>query len=156
MSDDVLSIIPTDPTWQPTEAAADRAIAILEGLAPGAGDLDVEIEADFYDKITPVDPADNLARIGCPRCGRDIDLDWWHDLVETAVDEEDGFDTLDVVVPCCESTVSLNDLDYDWPAGFASFEIAVWNPDRGQLTDAELAAVAAALGHPVRQVMAHI
>lgn len=33
MSDDVLSVIPTDPQWQPDQAAADRTVAIVAELA---------------------------------------------------------------------------------------------------------------------------
>jgi hypothetical protein len=45
---------------------------------------------------------------------------------------------LDVTVPCCGSTVSLNDLDYDWPAGFARFVVEARNPRVGNLSDAEM------------------
>jgi hypothetical protein len=47
-------------------------------------------------------------------------------------------------------------LDYDWPCGFARFEVAAWNPSRDWFTDDELALFADALGHDVRQIMAHI
>ncbi|MBV6697387.1 hypothetical protein [Kitasatospora aureofaciens] len=32
MSDDVLSVIPTDPSWQPAPAAAERAVALVAEL----------------------------------------------------------------------------------------------------------------------------
>jgi hypothetical protein len=35
VSDDVLSVIPTDPHWQPEQGAADRSASIVEDLAPG-------------------------------------------------------------------------------------------------------------------------
>jgi hypothetical protein len=45
------------------------------------------------------------------------------------------------------SAFPLNDLDYCWPAGFASFRLAAWNPGRGGfLPGAELVEIAAALG----------
>jgi hypothetical protein len=68
----------------------------------------------------------------------------------------EGFVDLTAAVPCCGRRVSLNELDYDWPCGFARFELALWNPGRGWLTDEELSAVAHALGHPVCQIFAHI
>ncbi|WP_030677653.1 hypothetical protein [Streptomyces cellulosae] len=52
--------------------------------------------------------------------------------------------------------VSLDALDYDWPCGFARFEIAIWNPERAWFSDEELTAIGHALGHPVQQVRAHI
>ncbi|OLZ69501.1 hypothetical protein AV521_18505 [Streptomyces sp. IMTB 2501] len=48
----------------------------------------------------------------------------------------------------------MNDLAYDWPCGFARFEISIWNPGRSWLSDSELAAVGEALGYPVRQILA--
>ncbi|MFF4273039.1 hypothetical protein [Streptomyces sp. NPDC001536] len=119
MSDNVLSVIPTDPHWQPERPAADRAVALVTALTGGlAVDTDVEIDVDWYDEPAVVDSGQNLSRIGCPHCRGSIDL--------------------------------------DWPCGFARFEIAAWNPERNPLTDEELAAVATALGHPVRQICAHI
>ncbi|MFE6908445.1 hypothetical protein [Streptomyces erythrochromogenes] len=155
MSDDVLSVIPTDPGWQPGQEAADRAFALVEGLAPGVVDgVDVEIDVTWHDAVTAVDCGGNLVRIGCPLCGASIDTQWWADLLEDHCD--DGFATLDTVTPCCAGATALDALHYEWPCGFARFEIAVWNPERLWFDDAELAAVADALGHPVKQVRARI
>ena len=49
-----------------------------------------------------------------------------------------------------------DDVEFDWPCAFARFEIAVWNPSCPDFGDLELAAVAAALRHPVTQVRAHL
>ncbi|GGV90027.1 hypothetical protein [Streptomyces massasporeus] len=155
MSDDVLSVIPTDPHWQPEQAAADRTASIVEDLAPGLPDgVDVEIDVTWHDTLTVVDCGQNLQKIGCPHCGASIDIEWWADLLEAHCD--DGFVTLAVVVPCCGTATSLDALDYDWPCGFARFEIAIWNPERAWFSDEELAAIGEALGHPVQQVRAHI
>ncbi|MET9881184.1 hypothetical protein ABZZ36_42415 [Actinacidiphila glaucinigra] len=40
--------------------------------------------------------------------------------------------------------------------GFARFRIEVLHPDRSWLTDEELAALADALAHPVRQILIHV
>ena len=154
MSEAVLSVIPTDPHWQPEEAGALRAQALVTELVGGlAPDTDVEIDVDWYDLPSVVDSAQNLERIGCPRCRGAIDLEWWADLIE---DHEDGFPTLDATVPCCGADVSLAQLDFHWPCGFARFEIAVWNPETDTLSEVQLNSVARALGHPVRQIRAHI
>ncbi|MFG2364252.1 hypothetical protein ACGFY3_21775 [Streptomyces mirabilis] len=155
MSDDVLSVIPTDPYWQPERAAADRTAALVADLAPGLPEgVDVEIDVDWYDTPAVVDCGQNLMRIRCPRCAASIDTQWWGDLLETHC--EDGFGTLAIEVPCCGAATSLDALDYDWPCGFARFEIAVWNPERLWFSDEELTVLGDALGHPVRQIRAHI
>ncbi|MCE3033276.1 hypothetical protein LXA70_22100, partial [Streptomyces sp. CMSTAAHL-2] len=92
MSDDVLSIIPTDPWWQPERAAGERAGALATELAPGLPDgVAAETEVTWYDTPTPVDCGVNLERIGCPRCGGSIDTEWWADLLEAH--DEGGFAT---------------------------------------------------------------
>ncbi|GLX00982.1 hypothetical protein [Microtetraspora sp. NBRC 16547] len=155
MSDDVLSVIPTDPYWQPDQAAADRTAAMVAELTPGApGGVDVEINVEWHDKPTFVDCGENLERIGCPRCGASINTDWWIELMDAHY--EDGFASLAVQVPCCCAKSSLDALEYDWPCGFARFEIAIWNPARPWLSDEELISLGTTLGHPLRQIRAHI
>ncbi|MER5429638.1 hypothetical protein [Streptomyces sp. NPDC002588] len=165
MSEDILSVIPTDPHWQPTQQAADRTVTLArqlshedpDGLAPGnapAPDPDLQIDVDWYDAPTPVDAGDNLERITCPHCAAQIPVTWFLDLLETHC--ETGFPTLATVVPCCDTATTLDALHYDWPCGFARFEIAVWNPEHVWFTDEQLTALGAVLGHPVRQIRAHI
>ncbi|MFD7555578.1 MULTISPECIES: hypothetical protein [unclassified Streptomyces] len=155
MSDDVLSIIPSDPRWQPDRDAVDRVIALVEELTPGVADgVDVEIDVTWHDVVTAVDCGGNLERIGCPLCEAAIDREWWGDLLEAHCDN--GFTTLAIEVPCCGGSTTLDALDYDWPCGFARFEIAMWNPERLWFSEDELAALADRLGHPVKQIRAHI
>ncbi|BAJ25962.1 MULTISPECIES: hypothetical protein [Kitasatospora] len=153
MSDDVLSIIPSDPRWQPNREAVDRVVALVEDLVPGRAD-DMEVDVRWHDTVTVVDCGENLERIGCPLCQAAIDTEWWSDLLEAHCD--DGFTTLAVEVPCCGGSTTLDVLDYDWPCGFARFEIAIWNPERSWFREDELTALADRLGHPVRQIRAHI
>lgn len=156
MSDNVLSVIPTDPHWQPAQDAADRTKALVTSSADrdAPSGVDVEIDVTWHDVIAVVDCGSNLERIGCPHCGESIDTEWWADLLDAHSD--DGFTSLTAHVPCRGVESSLNALEYDWPCGFARFEIAVWNPERNWFTDDELKAFADVLGHPVRQIMARI
>jgi hypothetical protein len=155
MSDNVLSVIPADLDWQPTSEAADAAMAVLQRLAPQLdGFVTTEYRTTWHEQVAAVDCGGNLERIECPACQNAIDVDWWADLLEERF--ETGFTNLTVTVPCCGAEVSLNDLRYDWPCGFARFELEAWNPNRDWLTADELAQLAAALGCDVRQVLAHI
>jgi len=60
-------------------------------------------------------------------------------------------------VPCCGAVVALDSLRYDWPVGFARFEVCAMNPSRAryELGGAELDELAGLLGHPVAQILAH-
>ena len=152
MSDDILSVVPTDPRWQPDEAAGQRAEEVVRGLvATLDGYVEPEFETTWSELVQTVDCGANLSRITCPHCAGELDVDWFRDL------GNDGeLTTLDVVVPCCSTATTLDTLAYDWPCAFARFEIAVWNPSRQDFDEVDLAAVAQALGHPVTQVRAHV
>jgi hypothetical protein len=83
-----------------------------------------------------------------------VDLDWVFEEIDR---RRDALDRLEVLLPCCGQTSSLNDLMYDWPMGFARFEITVLNGtwDRYELDQDELDRLGALLGHPVRQILDH-
>ncbi|MDO4259034.1 MAG: hypothetical protein Q4C87_05875 [Actinomycetaceae bacterium] len=150
MSDTFLHIIPTEPLWVPSAAAADRAIAVLAELSPDAE----RISAERTSQPRFIHQGSNFESLRCPRCGEALDLGWWGDVMDEAY--EGGFTDLAVAMPCCGESASLNDVEYDWPAGFACFVLDVANPARSWLTEDELEVLAEALGHPVRQVMSRV
>lgn len=57
----------------------------------------------------------------------------------------------------CAAVVPLDGLHYDWPIGFARFEMSAMNPTRAQyeLDTVELVRLADPPGHPVAQIPAH-
>jgi hypothetical protein len=83
---------------------------ILAGIPQGA---DPNIEIEFLPRIRVAHLHENLRRIGCPRCGNQIDLEWFERLTDLTSPSPDGFDDLTTTVPCCGHLVSLADLDYD-------------------------------------------
>jgi hypothetical protein len=54
------------------------------------------------------------------------------------------------VTPCCGSRVSLNDLRYEWPAGFARLVLEAWNPNVTRLDEEEVSKLEEVLGAPLR------
>jgi len=122
-------IIPTDPFWLPSPAACDAVGSALRR----------------HPSIAFLDPGAPFNAIGCPACGAAIAEHWWRERMEAGYDaERDAYEVLTVEPPCCGRFVSLNDLAYEPPAGFARVEVAAGRGD--------LARVAAALGHAVRLV----
>jgi hypothetical protein len=154
VSDNYIRLIPTAPTWEPEADAADVATQYVAGLFAGSGDTADEVTHEFYGKVAVIDAGVNTESAKCSRCGAPVDLAWVFDVIEQ---RSDDLSELDVVLPCCGETSSLNDLEYDWPMGFATFEICVLNGSRDQyqLQLDELERLSSLLGHPVRQVLAH-
>jgi hypothetical protein len=153
VSDFVLTIISSDPAWVPSGDLADRALRVFGRLVPAA----TEVKAEFFDGIHFVDQGSNFESVSCPQCGELLDEAWWSEQMDAAWSARASrFADLQVVAPCCAARSSLNDLDYCWPAGFASFTLSAWNPGRGGfLPGAEMEELAAVLRSPLRQVYAH-
>ena len=55
----------------------------------------------------------------------------------------------------CGTAVSLNDLRYEWPAGFAKFVLEAMNPNVMDLPDEGFAELSRDLGTPLRKIWAH-
>lgn len=150
----MLSVIPTDPRWQPSREAGERMAAILRKLVEESGEQQDEFEVVWHERIAAIDCGENLERITCPLCRGSIELEWYADLLED--NDCEGFDDLTVTVPCCGGRTTLDALHYYWPSGFARFEVAVWNALWEPLPEETMDSLEAALGHPVRQILAHL
>lgn len=129
--------------------AAYAAAAVAQALCPDAA----EVLVCRHAQVEFIAPGANLDRISCPACDSPVEIDWWQERMDDA--SASHFARLDAVVPCCSVTISLNDLQYDWPAAFARFELEIRDPGRGWLSSAEAEQVSIVLGIEVREVLAH-
>lgn len=142
MSDTLLKLIPTDPGFVPAEENQSKAKHLLDIIF---GDDKVElIEAD---DIEFIDQGENFENITCNLCGQEIDIDWWQD----AVDEALARQQLVVETPCCHQKNSLNELNYNWPAGFARFSMVINNPAE-DINDQQLSELEQQLAASVRKI----
>ena len=128
MSDHFLVVIPADPKAD----LPDTAPALRDQLALIAGTDEARIKD--YGKLQFIDCGENSERIGCPNCGNDITNPQWHKWMEEDWHGEEGFHLHSHVTPCCETKLTLNDLVYEWPQGFARWFVGARNPGRRALT----------------------
>lgn len=149
MSDNLLRFIPTDPTLVPDVAAREVALDRLRRWLPDAD----EVTETATDHVMFVDPGANFERVSCPSCGAELELAGWQDEMGRAAEGE--FADLSMLMPCCGASVSLNDLHYEWPAGFARYVLDVRNPGVPDLADDRRAELEVLLGTPVRRIWAH-
>ncbi len=150
MSDDWIRLIPSEPRFVPSEAQARRCLALVSQFADGAEEVNIIDEG----QIVFVDAGQNFQSVGCPVCNHSLDTGWWAERVGAA--HSRGYEDLGVDCPECGSTVSLNDLDYDWPQGFSRWRVEAMNPLIGRIDHDQVAAVADALGHAVRVIYTHV
>ena len=54
-------------------------------------------------------------------------MDWWIKVVGESYDSSQ-FKKLEIMVPCCDNRISLNELHYELLAGFARFSLEARNP----------------------------
>jgi hypothetical protein len=155
VSDNWIRLIPTDPNWQPEPTAVEDAIAFVRGLFSTANASADEVSWTLHERIAFIDSGVNTASVKCSLCGAVTDVEW---VFEVVSERADDLGNLDTAMPCCGARANLNELRYDWPMGFARFEIEVMNGTRAQyeLDAVELEQLGALLGHPVRQVLQHI
>jgi hypothetical protein len=146
VADYYLRLIPADPELVPPEKAREEARAALEGWLHRAEHVTETVTED----VRFVDPGKNLERILCPACGAAIDRRWWEDAL--AISKLKSFRNLRVTTPCCRAVSSLNDLDYEWPAGFARFVLEASNPNVSELPGQQLRSLSRILGCKLRQI----
>ncbi len=149
MSDDYISIIPTDPWYLPETHAQEIALATLKQYAPEAD----EIEVNVSELPTFIDCGANFERVICPTC-KTIINEWWQTAMDCAATT--NFRDLTITTPCCRTSTSLNDLRYEWPAGFARFVLEAQNPSIGLLNVHQIQTLSQILGFRIRQILAHI
>jgi hypothetical protein len=149
MSDNYLKLIPASHTFVPSPTAMEETLRLVSSLCPHAQ----EIAKSGSETVLFYDCGSNLEAISCPHCGTS-QMDWFFEEVARKY-EESKLQDIQVQMPCCSKKSSLNDLHFDFPAGFASAGIEVLNPVRDWLTTAELDQVAASFGHSVKQIFAH-
>jgi hypothetical protein len=75
VADDFIRLIPTDPNWQPADAAAAAVAAYGFELFAGPHDSIDEVTYVFFEAVTLIDAGTNTANANWPRCGDHIDLD---------------------------------------------------------------------------------
>lgn len=148
MSDAYLRLIPSSPDFVPDINLIDRAILLLREGFPGPGKIHFEIS----DSLRFIDQGENWEQVMCPCCNATLDLEWWQKAMDDAYKTE--FQNLGVKVPCCGRDTSLNDLTYDWPAGFARFSIEISNPG-AEVADLLIHQIETILGTSLRKIWAY-
>ena len=159
MSTSVILLIPTDPEFVPATLSQEQATALLASLLQDATGV---VTARVTEYVEFIAQGENFERIVCPSCSTELAIPWWHEAMSKAYERR--FTDLSVNTPCCHTATSLNDLQYEWPAGFARFVLELYEPfvrdPEGKYRTLELSAetlekLGEMFGCPVRVIRAH-
>ena len=151
MSDDWIILIPEDARTVPASEKQAAAVKRFRELAPAAD----EIEIETTEQIRFVDCGANFTRVLCPKCGRDLEIEWWQERMDEDYDGS-GFRLNLFKLPCCQAACTLNELTYDWTQGFTRFSLEAMNPSIGELPKNETESFAGILGCPLKVIFQHI
>lgn len=149
MSDTIFQLIPDQPAYVPDEETASLAEQFLRSHLPGAS----EVYAEVSEEIRFIDAGANYESVSCPICGKEIANEWWLAAMDEAYESQ--FNNLDIVVPCCGSKASLNNLDYHSPQGFARFVLSARNPDIQGLDGQAMQELEMIVGSKLRAIVSH-
>ncbi len=149
MSVDMLILIPTEPTYRPEPILAEQAKTLLKVFVPQAQ----EIAVQATEEVEFIATGGNLERIVCPFCQSVLDEQWWVAAMDRAYDET-RFTDLTVILPCCGRVSSLNNLSYEWPTGFACFQLIARDPGK-DLDDKAIEDLERVLACPLRKIWTH-
>jgi hypothetical protein len=148
VSDTYLRIIPDDPNFVPSTGGERRVVDLLAALVPGSKVVAKRSGVQFFD------PGENFERVLCPNCRADLTSLWQRGMDRAS---STRFSDLTFVTPCCGSASDLNQLVYEWPAGFARFVLEVSGFDVVRfLPEGHIERLAQCLGCRVRQIMSRI
>jgi hypothetical protein len=141
-----LRLIPDDPLYLPSPETYQPAVALLKEMLPACDYVIADAGSlRFFER------GELFMHINCPVCTQSLD-EWWP--LTNYQAWMNNFKVLDVTVPCCQSSLSLNKLTYEWPAGFARFAIEICFPGTEHLPPVLLYQVEAILCCKLRQVFA--
>lgn len=149
MSENMLIFIPIEPTYLPGCAQTEQAKAFLQTLFPHA----IEITVCITEEVAFIATGGNLEKIICPLCQSVLDEQWWTTAMDNAY-MTSHFTNLTIILPCCGGTSSLNQLHYDLPTGFASFQLSARHPGH-DIDDASLKELELILASPLRKIWVH-
>jgi hypothetical protein len=150
MSDNFIMLIPEDPRAVPSQACQQEALARLAEIAPDAD----ERELVLLEHVAFFDCGGNFERVLCPLCKSDL-TEWWSDRMSEDYAEGE-FLLRTYPTPCCQDSIQLNDLVYEWPQGFARFALSIRNAGFGELELRHVRELSAILGLPLRLIYQHI
>ena len=150
MSRDYIVLIPGNPGYIPEVEARRRVEEQLSAFLPRAKDVSSRVNAE----IQFIHPGGNLERVLCPNCGAQLDWDWWTAAMDAAYMTH--YRELSVNLPCCGAMSSLNDLHYEFPAGFALFALQAERPDSPGLDAEQMGTLERIVGSPLRQIWVHL
>jgi hypothetical protein len=151
MSDNYVIVIPDLPNFVPNQINQSKGISYFRSIAP----LETDIKTLVNNQIHFIDCGENFENIKCPFCSTNISIETWQSWMGMDFDGK-GFILNWHKMPCCAANLTLHELNYSFPQGFARFQLIAMNPNIGRLSENQLAKFAQILECPIRVIYKRI
>ena len=149
MSTEYLFVIPSSPKYVPAADVSEIALEALKVMLPGAESVDVIVNKE----VSFIDSGVRFEQVSCNLCAAELDQIWWGDAMNAA--HKTAFNNLQVQLPCCDATSTLNDLNYMMPSGFARYLLKAQGGRLGQhLPVDKMQSLETILNTPLKQIWA--
>ena len=122
MTESIFKIYPLEPTRGFTSIEIDEiknrllyenAHSILKG----------SIEIHSWKGIMFIDCGNRLESLYCPKCGKQVEMEFWQEQMRKDYSEETGFSLSSFKLPCCDAITKLQALRYEKNCGFSNSAI---------------------------------
>jgi hypothetical protein len=124
MSESILKFYPREPT---RSFRGDEVRTVTEFLQRENETSIVQdsIELVNFEGIQFIDCGSRLERIRCPKCGADVPLDAWQEVMSADFSESSGFGLREIYHCDCGFDANLNALIYEEHCGFGCASLSV-------------------------------
>ena len=146
MSDRFLVVIPADPN-----AVLPATANVLRDALQNLSDTD-EARLKDYGKLQFIDAGELAKSVTCPSCSHNLTAEEWRNWMHQDWQGEDGFHLHETEAPCCGQKMTLAELSYDAPQGFARWIVSARVIERGPLNDEELEHLEELAGIPLTAI----
>jgi hypothetical protein len=130
MTTRVHKFVPVDARHVPTSNNVSTTLTWLQSNVDA-----YQIEAVQLGHITFFDCGGGLDLVACPHCRRDIGGPLWKDWMDESCTLETGFTLTERLLPCCRTSVRLDQLYFDPLCAFGSFAIEITDTMKTWLDD---------------------
>lgn len=153
MSTDLITFVPKDPMVRLDDATLDAARAWFATLGGRNG----EVTSESHEQPHFYDAGGNFGAIGCPKCGETFPIaDWGEWMGEDVSADKQSFNLSTRMMGCCGVSVTLNDLNYEWPMAFGKTALVGRDMDIGIVSEDMRHQAEAVMGTSVTVVYSHI
>ena len=147
MSATLLKLIPVNPEYVPKKIFQEYGKLYLNKIFSNE-----EIIFSTTNNVNFVDQGENFDTVSCNLCKQIIEIAFWQTKMDKSYERH--FTDLTFITECCYELTSLNDLVYDYPAGFSCFIISIRNPII-EITERQIVNLENLLGTKLRLIWAH-